>query len=306
MGRAYRETGNLPRPNRRFDKQQDLAIRALLRPILSLPYRRRVAAMGWLCGEVIGPALGWRRRIRANLSHVCPELDEAEIRRLCREVPDNIGRTLIEIYSGAEFQRHVAGTPLQGAGVEALRGARAAGRPVVMVTAHIGNFDALRATLVGQGYTIAGLYREMNNAEFNKHYVAALSEIGTPLFPTNRSGVTQLVRHLANGGIIGLLTDIYSSKGADVTFFGKPAPTATSACEWAVKYDALVIPCYGLRRADGLSFDLRLEAPVPNGDPVAMTQAINDNLEGCVRENMGQWFWIHRRWKPERTRQPRS
>lgn len=296
----------MPRQNRRFDKQQDIAIRALLRPILALPYRRRVAAMGWVCARVVGPALGWRKRIRANLAHVCPDLDEAEVRRLCREVSDNVGRTLIEIYSGAEFKRHVAGTPLQGPGVEALREARAAGRPVVMVTAHFGNFDALRATLVSQGHTVAGLYREMNNVEFNKHYVAALKDIGTPIFPTNRAGVTRLVRHLADGGIIGLLTDIYSSKGADVSFFGKSAPTAISACDWAVKYDALVIPCYGLRRPDGLSFDLRLEAPVPHGDPVAMTRAINDNLEGWVRANMGQWFWIHRRWKPERARQPRA
>ena len=296
----------MPRHNRRFDKQQDIAIRALLRPILALPYRRRVAAMGWICARVIAPALGWRKRIRANLAHVCPGMDEAEMRQLCREVPDNVGRTLIEIYSGAEFKRHVAGTPLKGPGVAALREARAAGRPVVMVTAHFGNFDALRATLVSEGFTIGGLYREMNNVEFNKHYVAALKDIGTPLYPTNRAGVTQLVRHLAGGGIIGLLTDIYSSKGADVTFFGKSAPTAISACDWAVKYDALVIPCYGLRRADGLSFDIRIEAPVPHGDPVAMTQVINDNLEGWVRANMGQWFWIHRRWKPERARKPRA
>ena len=44
------------------------------------------------------------------------------------------------------------------------------------------------------------------------------------------------------------------------------------------------------------------EAPIPPGDPVEMTQAINDNLEGWVRRHMDQWFWIHRRWKPERKR----
>ena len=29
-----------------------------------------------------------------------------------------------------------------------------------------------------------------------------------------------------------------------------------------------------------------------------MTQDLNDGLEALVREHMGQWFWIHRRWKP--------
>ena len=33
-----------------------------------------------------------------------------------------------------------------------------------------------------------------------------------------------------------------------------------------------------------------------------LTQEVNDRLERMVRANMVQWFWIHRRWKPERER----
>lgn len=289
---------------RRFDGLQNAAIRAALGLALALPYRRRVAAMGWLCANVVAPLAGWRRRIRANLAHVRPDLTRAEIAHLVRAVPDNVGRTLIEIYSGAEFKAHLRGTPLSGPGLAPFRAARAEGRPTVLVTGHMGNFDALRAVLFHEGHALGGLYREMRNRAFNAHYVAALSEIGEPLFPSTRKGVTGFVRHLAGGGIIGILTDVYSSQGADVTFFGASAPTATSACDWAVKYDALVVPCYALRKPDGLDFELRMEAPVPLGDPVVMTQAINDNLESWVRRHMDQWFWIHRRWKPERARRP--
>ncbi|PZX17583.1 KDO2-lipid IV(A) lauroyltransferase [Palleronia aestuarii] len=287
---------------RRFDRVQDIAIRALLGLVLAVPYRYRIPLMGRLCSSVIAPIAGWRRRIRSNLAHACPDLPPAEVRRLQRAVPDNVGRTLIEIYSGAEFKAHVAGTPLSGPGLEPLRDAREAGRPVVLVTAHLGNFDALRAALFHQGVPLAALYREMNNPHFNVHYVAALSAIGTPLFPNKRRGVTQFVRHIADGGAVGILTDVYSRKGADVTFFGQSAPTSVAACDWALKYNALVIPCYGIRKPDGLSFDIRLEAPVEHSDPVTMTQAINDNLELQVRQHMEQWFWVHRRWKPERRR----
>ncbi|WP_410796023.1 lysophospholipid acyltransferase family protein [Palleronia sp. LCG004] len=274
----------------------------MLRLALALPYAARVRTMGWLCARVVAPLAGWRKRIRANLALARPDLDTAEVERLVRRVPDNVGRTLIEIYSGAEFKDHVRGTPLSGPGLEPLQAARAAGRPVVLVTAHLGNFDALRATLITEGYDLGALYRPMRNKAFNTHYVGALASIGEPLFPSNRKGVTGFVRHLADGGIIGILTDVYSSKGADVTFFGQSAPTAISACDWAVKYDALVVPCYGIRRPGGLDFDIRLEEPIPLGDPVEMTQAINDNLETLVRAHMDQWFWIHRRWKPWRKR----
>ncbi|WP_052026117.1 lysophospholipid acyltransferase family protein [Oceaniovalibus guishaninsula] len=296
---AHHSPGDADRPSFN-DRIQDRAIRTVLGLALALPYPWRVPAMGWIAAYGIAPLAGWRKRIRANLAHVCPDLPRSEVERLVRRVPDNVGRTLIEIYSGGEFKDRVQRSPLSGPGLPALRAARAEGRPVVLVTAHLGNFDALRAALLYSGFELGGLYREMRNRAFNTHYVAALAAIGEPLFPATRKGITGFVRHLAEGGIIGILTDVYASNGAPVTFFGKPAPTAVSACEWAVRYGAIVIPCYGLRQADGLSFEVRLEAPIPAGDPVAMTQAINDSVETAVRGHMDQWFWIHRRWKPER------
>ncbi|SFP49957.1 lysophospholipid acyltransferase family protein [Tranquillimonas alkanivorans] len=280
------------------DRITSHVIAALLWGVLRIPYRVRVPMMGWLMARVVAPLLKWDRRIRDNLAHVMPDLPEAEVGRLTRAVPDNWGRTMIEIYSGAEFRRRLADTPLSGQGVEPMKQARAEGRPVILVTAHIGNFDALRAALSAQGYTLAGLYRPMRIEPFNTKYVKTLEENG-PVFPADRYGVPRFVRHLANGGMVGILTDIYSSKGAPVTFFGKPAPTATSVCQWALNHDALLIPIYGIRRPDGLNFDLITDAPVAHSDPVTMTQELNDLLERQVRSHMDQWFWIHRRWKPE-------
>jgi KDO2-lipid IV(A) lauroyltransferase len=52
-----------------------------------------------------------------------------------------------------------------------------------------------------------------------------------------------------------------------------------------------------VRQRDGLSFQIIVEAPIPHGTPESMTQALNDSLESIVRQNIDQWFWIHRRWK---------
>ena len=139
----------------------------------------------------------------------------------------------------------------------------------------------------------------MNNAYFNDHYVAAISKIGEPVFPRGRKGLTGVLKFLRSGGMMGIATDQYVQNGADLTFFGKLAPTAVSAAELAIKYDALILPIYGIRQPDGLSFEIRVEAPIPHTDPKTMTQALNDSLEAQVREHMGQWFWLHRRWKPE-------
>lgn len=274
----------------------DRLIRAALWLVLSLPFDARRSLAAALMTRIVAPLAGWRTRIRENLALVRPDLPEAEVARLVRDVPRSIGRTLAELYSGPEFVARVAREPLQGAGVAALEEAHRTGRPVLLVTGHLGNYDAIRGGLIARGYRVGGLYRPMDNPFFNHHYVAAISRIGTPLFPRGRKGLADMVRFLKGGGMVGVVLDQSMGDGAILRFFGQEALTALSPAEMALRYDALVVPTYGIRRPDG-GFDMVIEAPIPHGDPETMTQALNDSLEAQVRAHMDQWLWTHRRWK---------
>ena len=275
---------------------QDSLSALVIRAALRLPYDRRVAAMGWFSRSVLGP-LAMNRRIRANLAHVAPQLPPAEVRRLCRAVADNFGRSMIELNSGVEFARHAATMPLGGAGLPALEAARAAGRPVILASAHFGNYDAWRGGLSQRGYRVGGLYKPLHNPATNRRYLAVISEIAGPLFARGNAGMAEMVRFLRGGGMLGILTDVHVANGERLDFLGKPALTATSAAKLALKYDALLLPIYATRNPDGLSFTIDVEAPIPHGDPLVMTQALNDSISARVRGAMGQWFWAHRRWK---------
>lgn len=290
------------RRNPRADYASDRAVRAMLGLGRRMPYPARVRFIGWAASRLISPVAGWPQRIRDNLAHVMPDMADDERERLVRAVPDCAGRTLAEIYSAAEFSSRLADTPIEGPGYDVVVQARETGRPAILVTAHFGNYVAPRVALMARGFEIAGLYRPMRNAQFNAHYVAAMEDIGRPMFPTGRQGLGQLLRYLRGGGIVGMLTDIYAKHAPLLDFMGQPAPTALSAAEMALKYDAPLIPIYGIRQPDGLTFRVVAEAPIPPSDPLTMTQAVNDSLSALVRQYPEQWFWIHRRWKPERQR----
>jgi KDO2-lipid IV(A) lauroyltransferase len=276
---------------------QDRLLRGLIWVLLRLPYRWRVPLCGWVVSRLVAPLAGYRRRVRENLVLVLPDLPAPEVDRIARAVPDNVGRTVIEIYSGPEFVARAVRHPLTGGGVAALEAAHAARQPVILVTGHFGNYDASRAALIARGFRVGALYMPMANRYFNDHYVRAISGIGTPLFPRGRAGLADMVRHLRSGGMLGMLVDQHMAHGEELTFFGRPALTALSAAELALKYDALLVPTYAVRDADGLSFTIIVEPPIPHGTPEAMTQALNDSLERLVRQHIDQWFWIHRRWK---------
>lgn len=276
---------------------QNLAIKTVIGVALALPYRRRVVFMGWVMAQVVAPLAGWRKRIRDNLALIMPDLSAQEVERLVRTVPDNFGRSLIEIYSGDAFKNRVKDIEFQGEGVAALATAHEQKRPVILITGHFGNYDAPRAALIARGYPVGGLYNPMSNAFFNDQYVAAISGLGTPVFERSRKGLAAMVRFLKAGGIVGMVADHYMKHGVPVDFMGHPAWTALSAAEMAVKYDALVVPIYGLRHADGIGFDIIVDAPIAHGTPLEMTRAMNASLETLVRAHPEQWFWIHRRWK---------
>ncbi len=262
-----------------------------------LPYRWRVPLAGWLVARIVSPLAGYNARIRANLAKVRPDLPEAEVRRLLRAVPDNVGRTLAEMYSGPEFIDRIRSIPLTGPGAPALEAAHRENRPVILATGHFGNYDVARAALIARGYRVGALYKPMSNPLFNEHYLKTISTIGTPLFPRGSRGLAEMVKFLKSGGMLGLVMDQHMNHGAPLTFFGETAFTATSAADLALRYSAQVIPVYGIRRENGLDFDIIVEEPIPPSDPQTMTQAINDSLEALVRDHMDQWFWIHRRWR---------
>ena len=57
---------------------------------------------------------------------------------------------------------------------------------------------------------------------------------------------------------------------------------------------------FGLRKQDGMTFDIILEAPIAHSNSLDMTIEMTQRLENMVTRFPEQWFWIHRRWKPER------
>ena len=106
-----------------------------------------------------------------------------------------------------------------------------------------------------------------------------------------------MVRHLRKGGMVSILNDINAHDGVPLEFFGHPALTSLSAAELALKYGAPLVPVWGIRKPDGLDFEIVFEAPIEHSDPLTMTREFNRRLEAIIRKHMDQWFWIHRRWK---------
>lgn len=274
----------------------DRLLRGLIGAALALPWATRVRLMGWVTRRLIAPAVGYRKRAIANLTHIYPDMPAAEKRRIADAVADNAGRTMIENYDTAGLLAHTRAQTITGDGLPMIEEARRNGTPVLMVTAHYANFEIPRAALVNRGFQIGGLYRPMSNPFFNEHYAENMKRLSGPVFEKGKRGTLGLIRHIAKGGFGILLFDLHDKDGQPIDFMGKPAPTLTSAAEIALRTKALLVPFFATRHADGIHFDVQIEAPIPPSDALEMTREMTRRLEARVRAHPEQWFWIHRRW----------
>ena len=280
------------------DKLANAAFLGVMAVARLLPYRRRIPAVGWFFSRLLGPIAGWSRRARENLTLAMPELSPSERARIAREVLDNAGRSMAEIYSGEEFTARIRDTDtLTGPGLAALEEAAASDRPVILACAHFGNYDAMRAALSARGWPVGALYRPMNNPAFNAHYIPAMRAIAEPIFPRGRSGFAAMLKFLRGGGMLALGFDQFVHDGTKLDFFGLPSRTVLTPAELTLRYDALLVPINGIRQPDGLSFSVEVGQPIAHTTPEEMMQALNADLERQIRARPGQWFWVHRRWK---------
>ncbi|MCH2095095.1 MAG: lauroyl acyltransferase [Rhodobacteraceae bacterium] len=280
----------------------DRILRAMIWTVLRFPLRTRLQIMGRFTSHVVAPIAGYRKRAMDNLAYIHPDMSATERRQIADAVSDQFGRTFIEFYDLVGLMDRMSAVEIEGTGLKHIEQAHAEGRPVLLLTGHFGNYEAARVALVARGYDVGGLFRRMSNPYFNAHYTANMRVVPGIPFEQGRKGTIGLIRHLEKGGKAVIAHDVYDSRGVEIDFLGKPAPTLTSAADMALRTNALLVPYFAVRQADGMSFRVFIEEPIEHGDPVDMIRDATQRLEARIKDHPEQWFWIHRRWKPERQR----
>lgn len=262
-----------------------------------LPFTARIKTGGAILAPIISRSRYYRTRIENNLKLIFPEMPELERDKIRHEVGKTFGRTFTEILNNDTYAKQQHLFHPSGPGLEALTNAQEEGRGVILVTGHFGQSGAARIYLGNKGIEVGAVYRPSNNTYFDRLYLKQIANAGKDIFPTGRRGTMQMVRHVKKGGIVLVLLDQKYRKGTKLKFLGHNASTATAIAEIALKFNLPLIPVYGTRHEESLEVDIDFEAPIPHSNSKTMTQLANDSLSAKVRDNPGQWYWMHQRWK---------
>lgn len=268
---------------------------ALLGLLRALPAPARMRLASRLGRVAVNRVPRLRNRVEGNLKLIFPERDADWRYEVRQGVGDNFGRTIVETMTMKDFQRRAPWREPIGPGWQAMLDAVAKGKGVFLVSGHFGQWEAARGMLRSMGMEAGAIYRPLKNPYLNADYTENLKAGGEPMVDRDNAGLREMIRHVRKGGVMAVLMDQYTKRGAEIDFLGHPAPSGTMIAELAVKFDVLMIPAYATRQPDGTIL-CDFEEPIPPGTPLEMTQAAADSLSARVRATPGQWFWLHRRW----------
>jgi KDO2-lipid IV(A) lauroyltransferase len=179
------------------------------------------------------------------------------------------------------------------------------GRGLIIMTAHMGNWELLAGIFGLQGFRGAVVGRRIYYEPYNRWIVGLRSSVGVQTIYQDQA-VRQIHYHLKAGEIVGLLPDqdMDRVRGIFVDFFGKPAYTSVAPVKLAMASGTPVLPAF-MVRMPGNRYKLLLgdliRPKIEGGDRAASirkhTEAWMKSFEEVIREYPEQWGWMHDRWK---------
>ena len=261
-----------------------------------LPFEKRVFWGGEICRLILPLVKKFYERVDKNLKLIYPTLSLQKRNEFIKENSKMIGESFIELMFNKEFQKRSNKIKYNKKGLLPLIAAKKINRPIIVVSGHIGSWEAVRAVLKKYGLTSGALYQRNRNTFYERLHLSAIKEGGEPIFEVGRSGTRKMISLIKSGGVVALMIDQAVKGGKYFEFLGAPARTSTSIAEISLKYQALLIPAFGIRKNAG-GIQVTFDNPIELKSVDYITKKINLSLEKRVEENPTQWYWPHKRWK---------
>jgi phosphatidylinositol dimannoside acyltransferase len=230
-----------------------------------------------------------------------PGTSRGEVLRRVRAVFRNYAQYMVDLLSLAGSRRPDVEQHFQAYGLEHIEQGLAGGRGLVLVTAHVGNWDMAGAFLSGRGFPVNVVVETLEPKRWNDRVQAIREAIGLRAIPLEQ-GVRAMIQALRRNEILAVLIDRpLADEGVPVCFFDRPTRVPGGAATLALRSGAPVVAATTVRTGNGYVAQVSPPFEVERSgsaerDVQALTQEIMSWLEQQIRRYPEQWFMFRNMW----------
>jgi len=300
----------------------------LTRRVERWPLERSLAVAAAIGGAWFRAGAPRVRRVKDALAAAMPEMGARAREETARGVFVHLARSFGELLALRGRRRAELLARVDVDGIEHVADAtrRSASGGVLVVTAHLGNWELACAKVAAMGFPVSVVHRGLGHGALDRALVELRGRSGrepggAPVeqIRMGRSAGIAVVRALGAGRKVLVLLDQNARReeGVFVDFFGRAACTRSGPIALALERGVPVVPAFIRRTADGASHRIEIlpalalpalpaaeggadGAEGTDGERLRLAvQRVTRAIEDAIRRAPDQWIWTHRRWRTQ-------
>jgi len=269
---------------------------------LTLPIRVVYAIAVFLADLHYFLAFRDRRFVKANLRVIFPEKPDQELRKISRQVFRNFAKYLADFFRFEKLDLDYIEKNVKLENMHYFDAALAGGKGVVVLTAHLGNWELGGVVIALLGYPFWAVALPHKNKKVNAFFDTQRNRKGVKVISMGKA-VRSCISEIRNNHMVALVGDRdFTDKGIVIDFFGKPTHFPEGPAALSLMTGSIIVPGFMLRNPDD-SFTLRIEKPVeffPSGnkakDLAGLITVYKNIIEDYIRQYPEQWYVFRSFW----------
>jgi KDO2-lipid IV(A) lauroyltransferase len=241
-----------------------------------------------------------RRLARRNLERAYPTVAPRDRRALLFRTYATLGAHLGDAIASLDPARPLDPLPIDEADLALLTDRD---RGVLFVSAHLGPWERVAATLVARGVPLTVIARESYDARLDRVYTRLRDARGVvTIYRGDPGAAARIVRALRRRRVLGVPMDLATrAPSVASTFLGLPAMTAVGPARIALRMEAKVVVGSVAPDARGklgitcTAIDASDLSPDAEGER-ALTRRIDAELSRRILALPAHWPWMHPRF----------
>lgn len=269
---------------------------------MNLPLKVSYAIAGMLADMFFYISGRDRRVVINNMRIVCGNLSDKELAGMSREVFRNFARYLVDFFRFEKIDSQYIKSMVRVVGRENVERALENGKGVIMLSAHIGNWELGGAVLASLGYDINVVALPHSHKGINDFFRRQRGIVNMKAIEIG-SALKGCYKVLKSNGLLALLGDRdFTKNGVPADFFGRKVLLPVGAAALCHRIDAPVVPCFMVREKD-YTFTISMDSPIYSDQSISedkdverLMKIFSGIIEYYVRRYPMQWYVFKDIW----------
>jgi len=234
-----------------------------------------------------------------NLDIAFPEKSTKEKRKIAKNTYKNF---LTFFEDTIEFKKNPKKlNEIEVIGEEYILKALESQKPVILLTAHFGNWEISPKFIVRRyKKPMAVVMREIENPKINKFFKRIRGNEDIKLINKKRSSREIVKSLLREKRILGVLIDQRSnpSTAVKIKFFIPNTPFNPAVSKLSKNLKAIILPVFSYKKNNKYVLEFKKFNTYQDfNDIIECTQWQANVIEDMIRHHPDQYYWFHNRWK---------